>query len=217
MKGEKVEGVRWAKGVSLAFAYAEDLGPAIGTNARDRSLSVLERDVLGVLDLHAGLALHTVCLWHMRFIWASPSKLVVFSTHVAPRNTRSGLRKNDCDMSRQWEFAPIEVASLKVLVISDTQVSTIAQRLPEKILKKGGSSDMTIHAGAQEHARTALIHFATSYCEPRVWASLPASRVMNVGRWKIGIAHGHEGRGLDRPMRSLSISSKGSVECGRRL
>lgn len=142
-----MEGVRWAKGVSLAFAYAEDLGPAIGTNARDRSLSVLERDVLGVLDLHAGLALHTVCLWHMRFIWASPSKLVVFSTHVAPQNTRSGLRKNDCDMSRQWEFAPIEVASLKVLVISDTQVSTIAQRLPEKILKKGGSSDMTIHAG----------------------------------------------------------------------
>ena len=94
MKGEKVEGVGWAKGVSLAFAYAEDLGPAIGTNPRDRSLSVLERDVLRVLDLHAGLALHTVCLWHMRFIWASPSKLVVFSTHVAPQNTRSELRKN---------------------------------------------------------------------------------------------------------------------------
>ena len=50
-------------------------------------------------------------------------------------------------MTRQREFAPIEVASLKVLVISDTQVSTIAQRLPEKILKEGGSSDMTIHAG----------------------------------------------------------------------
>ena len=49
----------------LTFPYAEDLGPAIGTNARDRSLSVLERDVLRVLYLHACLALYTVCLWHI--------------------------------------------------------------------------------------------------------------------------------------------------------
>ncbi len=54
-------------------------------------------------------------------------------------------------MSRQWEFAPIKVASLKVLVISDTHTPTIAQRLPEKILKEAGSSDMTIHAGDLVH------------------------------------------------------------------
>ncbi len=50
-------------------------------------------------------------------------------------------------MRQQREFAPRKVASLKVFVISDTHVPTIAQRLPEKILKEAASSDMIIHAG----------------------------------------------------------------------
>ena len=50
-------------------------------------------------------------------------------------------------MSRQWEFAPIKVASLKVLVVSDTHTPTIAQRLPEKILKESPSSDVMVRAG----------------------------------------------------------------------
>ncbi len=50
-------------------------------------------------------------------------------------------------MSRQWEFAPKKVASLKVLVISGTHAPTTAQRLPEKILKESLSSDVMVRAG----------------------------------------------------------------------
>lgn len=52
----------------LCLSYAEDLGPAVGADARDGWLSVLERDGLGVLDLHVHLALDAVCLWHVLFI-----------------------------------------------------------------------------------------------------------------------------------------------------
>lgn len=36
---------------------------------------------------------------------------------------------------------------MKVLVISDTHAPTIAQRLPEKILKESPSSDVMVRAG----------------------------------------------------------------------
>ena len=126
-------------------------------------------------------------------------------------------------MSRQWEFAPIKVASLKVLVISDTHTPTIAQRLPKKILEESPSSDVMVRAGdlVLKSVLDQLSSISPLYCEmepaPGVWASLPASRVVSVERLRFGIAHVHEGRGLHRPMRALSISSKGSVECGRRL
>ncbi len=47
------------------FAYAEDRGPAHGADALYRGLTVLERDVLRVLDLPACLALDAVCFWHI--------------------------------------------------------------------------------------------------------------------------------------------------------
>ena len=53
---------------SSGFSYAEHRGPAVGADPFDRRLSILERDVLGVLYLHARLALYAVCLWHMLLI-----------------------------------------------------------------------------------------------------------------------------------------------------
>ena len=54
--------------VRLGLSYAEDLGPAVRADARDRRLPVLERDGQRVLNLHVHLALDTICLWHVRFI-----------------------------------------------------------------------------------------------------------------------------------------------------
>jgi hypothetical protein len=48
----------------LSFSDAEDRGSAVGADALDRSLSVLERDVLRVLDLDVCFALDAICLWH---------------------------------------------------------------------------------------------------------------------------------------------------------
>ena len=110
---------------------------------------------------------------------------------------------------------------MKVLVISDTHVPTIAQRLPEKILKEAALSDMIIHAGdlvsksvLDQLSSIRPVHAVRGNMDLRdVASNLPASRVVKIGRWRIGIAHGHEGRGLDAPMRALSIFPKGSVDC----
>ena len=48
----------------LTLSDSEDGGSAVGAYAFDRSLSVLERDVLGVLYLDVGFAFDAICLWH---------------------------------------------------------------------------------------------------------------------------------------------------------
>ena len=48
----------------LSFSDSEDRGSAVRADALDRSLSVLERDVLRVLDLDVGLTFDAICLWH---------------------------------------------------------------------------------------------------------------------------------------------------------
>jgi len=48
----------------LRSSDAEDFGPTVRTDSRDGGLAVLERDVHGILDLHACLALDAIGLWH---------------------------------------------------------------------------------------------------------------------------------------------------------
>ncbi len=48
----------------LALSDAEDGGSAVGADAFDCSLSVLERDVRWILDLDVCFAFDAVCLWH---------------------------------------------------------------------------------------------------------------------------------------------------------
>ena len=51
----------------LAFSDAEDGGSTVRAGALDRSLSVLERDVLRVLYLDVRFAFDAICLWHFLF------------------------------------------------------------------------------------------------------------------------------------------------------
>ena len=53
-----------ALGAGLTLSDSEDRGSAVRADALDRSLSVLERDILRVLDLYVGFAFHAICLWH---------------------------------------------------------------------------------------------------------------------------------------------------------
>ena len=48
----------------LPFPDAKDRGSAVGAGSFDRSLSVLERDVLRVLYLDVRFAFDAICLWH---------------------------------------------------------------------------------------------------------------------------------------------------------
>src|SRR2546426_4614174 len=59
------EGWWVASSAGLGFAYAEHGCSAVGADAFDGRLAVLERDVLGVLDFHACFAFDAVCLWHI--------------------------------------------------------------------------------------------------------------------------------------------------------
>ena len=113
------------------------------------------------------------------------------------------------------------MAISRVLVVSDTHVPTIAQRVPEKILAEALACDLIIHAGDIVSSRTLENLVSLRPVEavrgnmdfPEVASKLPLSRVLRVGKWRVGITHGHEGRGVDTPDRALNMFPRGEVHC----
>lgn len=109
----------------------------------------------------------------------------------------------------------------RVLVVSDTHVPTIAQRLPEKILEESRSSELIIHAGDIVSEQTLLRLSQINRVEavrgnmdfPDLASKLPNTRLLQVGKWKVGVTHGHIGRGRDTPERALSMFPRRSVDC----
>jgi putative phosphoesterase len=109
----------------------------------------------------------------------------------------------------------------KILAVSDTHVPTIAQRLPEKIFDEAQSCQLMIHAGdvvsretlnlLSSKKRTAAVRGNMDF--PDLASKLPVSRVIQEGKWRIGITHGHIGRGRDTPERAASIFPHGTVDC----
>ena len=110
---------------------------------------------------------------------------------------------------------------LRVLVVSDTHVPTIAQRLPEKILEEARSCDLIIHAGDVVSEATLDLLASLKRVEavrgnmdfPELASKLPVSRVLQVGGFRVGVAHGHIGKGRDTPERAASLFAAGSVDC----
>lgn len=44
-------------------------------------------------------------------------------------------------------------------------------------------------------------------------SQLPSTKKVAIGKWRVGVVHGHEGRGNDAPTQALRMFEKGSVEC----
>ena len=113
------------------------------------------------------------------------------------------------------------MALYKILVVSDTHVPTIAQRLPEKILEEARSCDLIIHAGDIVSIDTLNMLSSAKRCEAvrgnmdfsNLASQLPVSRVIHEGHWRIGLTHGHIGRGRDTPERAASVFPRGTVDC----
>jgi uncharacterized protein len=109
----------------------------------------------------------------------------------------------------------------KILAVSDTHVPTIAQRLPKKIFEEALSCELIIHAGdivsretldsLSSKKRTEAVRGNMDF--PDLASKLPVSRVIQEGKWRIGITHGHIGRGRDTPERAASIFPLGTVDC----
>ncbi len=110
---------------------------------------------------------------------------------------------------------------MRILVVSDTHVPTIAQRLPQKILDEASVSDLIIHAGdlvsrnvLRQLSRVNRVEAVRGNMDfPEVASKLPVSRLLTLSRWRIGVAHGHEGMGRDTPERALTIFPRGAVDC----
>ncbi len=110
---------------------------------------------------------------------------------------------------------------MRILVVSDTHVPTIAQRLPQKILDEARISDLIIHAGdlvsgsvLEQISRVKPVEAVRGNMDlPEIVSTLPLSRLLTLSKWRIGIAHGHEGRGRETPERALSMFPKGAVDC----
>ena len=89
----------------------------------------------------------------------------------------------------------------KILAVSDTHVPTIAQRLPEKIFEEARSCELIIHAGDIVSGETLCLLSSNKRTEavrgnmdfPDLTAKLPVSRVIQEGKWRIGITHGQHG------------------------
>ena len=109
----------------------------------------------------------------------------------------------------------------KILVVSDTHVPTIAKRLPEKIFDEALSCELIIHAGdvvsreilslLSSRKRTEAVRGNMDF--PDLAAMLPISRVIQEGKWRIGVTHGHIGGGRDTPERAASVFPHGTVDC----
>ncbi len=110
---------------------------------------------------------------------------------------------------------------MRILVVSDTHVPTIAQRLPQKILDEASVSDLIIHAGdlvsrnvLRQLSRVNRVEAVRGNMDfPEVASELPLSRLLTLSMWRIGVVHGHEGRGRDTPERALTIFPRGAVDC----
>ncbi len=109
----------------------------------------------------------------------------------------------------------------RVLVVSDTHVPTIAQRLPEKILEEGRSCELVIHAGdvvsegtlARLSQITRVEAVRGNMDFPELASKLPVTRLLHLGKWRLGVTHGHIGRGRDTPERAASMFPTGDVDC----
>jgi len=93
--------------------------------------------------------------------------------------------------------------------------------LPEKILEEARSTELIIHAGDIVSEATLARLSQINQVEavrgnmdfPELSSKLPNTRLLELGKWRVGVTHGHIGRGRDTPERALSMFPAESVDC----
>jgi putative phosphoesterase len=110
---------------------------------------------------------------------------------------------------------------MKILVVSDTHVPSLAQTIPAKILEEARSCEMILHAGdlisikvLDELSKLAPVNAVKGNMDlPEVARQLPSTRILSLEKWRIGLTHGHEGRGADATERARSGFSGKNADC----
>src|SRR5437867_9957188 len=93
---------------------------------------------------------------------------------------------------------------VKILVISDTHVPSMIQRLPARVMEQARSCRIVIHAGdcvskkaLDELSKVAVVFAVRGNQElPELAPILPTKLTLNMEGFRIGVVHGHQGRGL---------------------
>ena len=103
-------------------------------------------------------------------------------------------------------------AGVRVLVLSDTHVPGRARDLPAAVWAAADAADVILHAGdlTDLWLLHALRRFAPTHAvagnvdPPETAAVLPQRALVELGGLRVGITHGHLGRGRTTPDRALS-------------
>ncbi len=102
---------------------------------------------------------------------------------------------------------------MKILVTADTHIPEWYRSLPNELLVAARQSDLILLAGdivGQEVidtlngcARVEAVY--GNECYPDLKKSLLPKKVLTVGRWKIGLTHGHLGEGISTDEKAMSL------------
>jgi uncharacterized protein len=100
----------------------------------------------------------------------------------------------------------------RIGVIADTHIHDGRPAIPPALLDGLAGVDIILHAGDLTDERLiaaleriATVHAVCGNCDPpALVAQLPTRRVVEVGGMRIGLTHGHLGRGRDTPRRALA-------------
>lgn len=106
---------------------------------------------------------------------------------------------------------------MRIGVVADTHMPRRASVLPEAVLQGLQGVDLILHAGDLTDSMVLVLLEALAPViavagnnDPRELA-LPLTQEIEVGRFRIGLTHGHEGKGRTTPERARSLFA--AVDC----
>jgi len=109
---------------------------------------------------------------------------------------------------------------LRVLVVSDTHVPVLARKLPDQLLEEAQACGAILHAGdlVSYGVLDQFTRLVPTYAvhgnqdSPTVRTRLPSHRTVALGKWTIGIVHGHEGTGMYTEDRAFNAFASQRVD-----
>ena len=106
-------------------------------------------------------------------------------------------------------------------VLSDTHITSSAHKIPPAVLRAFQGVDLILHAGdlctldvIKPLADIAPVHAVYGNCDPdTITRCLDARIIVEIEQVRIGVTHGHLGRGATTANRALRIFEDESVPC----
>ncbi|WP_331712032.1 metallophosphoesterase family protein [Bacillus sp. SJS] len=110
---------------------------------------------------------------------------------------------------------------VKIVVLSDTHVPKRAKSFPPRLLVELQTADAIIHAGdlLNTAAYRELCTFGTVHAvygnadEEELKHLLPRRLLLDMNSFKIGVVHGHEGKGSSTERRALNAFKDEHLDC----